>query len=185
MLPNLIRELSVNVKNMDIVFGSDGEILSDYLLEDDNSFNSDDENYEEEFNDTLREIKENYVDAKLIQNGDRPYIQNMADEDWEELGRDISNNTHLATVCLYDGALNDQKMSFFFRELTRSSSIENMALYRNELSTAAVQSMVPFLQNASNLRELTLDYNNIQSEGFNMIFRALCDSPMEVLNCNQ
>ena len=89
---------------MDIVFGSDGEILSDYLLEDDNSFNSDDENYEEEFNDTLREIKENYVDTKgLDQNGDKPYIQNMSEQEWEELGRDIAKNTHLQKcVCMME-----------------------------------------------------------------------------------
>eukprot|EP00986_Skeletonema_menzelii_P020827 scaffold32387_cov303-Skeletonema_menzelii.AAC.1 len=58
-----------------------------------------------------------------------------------------------------------------------------MFLYRNELSSAAVQSMVPFLQNANNLIELNLQGNNLQSEGFNRIFQALRDSPIETLDC--
>ena len=44
--------------------------------------------------------------------------------------------------------------------------------------------MVPFLQNANNLTKLDLDHNNIQSEGFNILFRALSDSPIERLCCN-
>ena len=39
------------------------------------------------------------------------------------------------------------------------------------------------MQNANNLLELHLDYNNIQSEGFNVLFRALRDSPIEMLRC--
>ena len=45
--------------------------------------------------------------------------------------------------------------------------------------------MVPFLQNASYLTHLDLDDNNIQSEGFNIMFRALRDSPIEELYCNR
>jgi len=43
--------------------------------------------------------------------------------------------------------------------------------------------MVPFLQNSNNLTHLYLDDNNIQSEGFNVLFRALCDNPIEELSC--
>ena len=86
----------------------------------------------------------------------------MTDENWEELGRDISNNTHLNIVNLNEGALNDHKMISFFRGLTSSSSIE-MYLYDNGLSAVGVQSMVPFLQNA-HLTHLDLDDNNIESE---------------------
>jgi len=43
--------------------------------------------------------------------------------------------------------------------------------------------MVPFLQNANSLTRLDLYVNNIQSEGFNLIFRALRDSPIEHLDC--
>ena len=87
-------------------------------------------------------------------------------------------------MCLYDGALNDHQMSFLFRGLTRSSSIENMALYRNELSVTGVRCMVPFLQNADNLACLVLDNNNIQSEGFNLLLRTLHNSPIERLYCS-
>ena len=34
----------------------------------------------------------------------------MSDDGWEELGRDISNNTHLKNVYLNEGALNDRTM---------------------------------------------------------------------------
>ena len=43
--------------------------------------------------------------------------------------------------------------------------------------------MVPFLQNANNLLKLHVGRNNIQSEGFNVLFRALRDSPIETLIC--
>eukprot|EP00985_Skeletonema_marinoi_P029398 scaffold27786_cov146-Skeletonema_marinoi.AAC.2 len=109
----------------------------------------------------------------------------MTDENWEELGRDVFNNTHLNIVYLNDGALNDHKMISLFRGLTSSSSIEQMYLYGNRLSAVGVQSMVPFLQNASYLTHLDLDDNNIQSEGFNIMFRALRDSPIEELYCNR
>eukprot|EP00984_Skeletonema_dohrnii_P015255 scaffold6547_cov141-Skeletonema_dohrnii-CCMP3373.AAC.8 len=104
---------------------------------------------------------------------------------WEELGRDVSNNTHLKNVYLNEGALNDHTVSLLFRGLTRSASITKMNLLENELSAVGLRSMVPFLQNANNLHELLLcENNNLQSEGFNMLFRALRDSPIEGLNCD-
>jgi hypothetical protein len=45
--------------------------------------------------------------------------------------------------------------------------------------------MVPFLQNSDSLNKLRLDDNNIQSEGINVLFRALRDSPIEHLSCNK
>lgn len=70
-------------------------------------------------------------------------------------------------------------MSFLFRGLTRSNSINMMWMYRNQLSIAGIRSMEPFLQNANNLASLNFDENNIQSKGFNLIFRALRDSPIK------
>ena len=105
---------------------------------------------------------------------------NITDEEWEELGmRDVAKKIH---VCLREGALNDHKISYLFQGLTRSSSIETMHLYRNDLSVAAVRCMVPFLQNANNLHSLNLHGNNLQSEGFNLLLRALNDSPIKRLN---
>jgi len=109
----------------------------------------------------------------------------MTDENWEELGRDVSNNTHLNIVYLNEGALNDQKISCLCRRLTRSSSITDVIFSDNELSAVGIRSMVPFLQNANNLTHLDLDDNNIQSEGFNIMFRALRDSPIDRLNCDR
>ena len=136
-------------------------------------------------------IKRNDPRVKSIISGMTEYdawdyesnIRNMTDEEWEELGRDIAMNTHFEKVELFEGALNDHRMSCFFLGLTRSSSIERITLFDNQLSTAGVQSMVPFLQNANNLTYLDLDFNNIQSEGFNVLFRALRDSPIEKLSC--
>jgi len=110
---------------------------------------------------------------------------NMTDEESEELGRDIANNTHLKNVYLIGGAFNDRKMTLLFGGLTSSSSINVMHLDENGLSTVGVRSMVPFLQNANNLRLLLLNDNNIKSEGFNAVFRALRDSPIETLHCDR
>ena len=116
-------------------------------------------------------------------NGEYNYIDDMTDEDWEEFGRDVATNNHLETLNLYEGALNDHSMTFLFRGLTRSISIKKMALYENQLSVSGVRSMIPFLQNANNLTKLDLDYNDLQSEGFNLLFRALRNTPIEQLHC--
>jgi hypothetical protein len=112
-------------------------------------------------------------------------IEDMTDDEWEELGRDIANNTYLGSVLLNGVvALNDHKMSFLFRGLTKSSSIKVLRSDVKGLSVAGVRSMVPFLQNANILKQLYLDDNNIQSEGFNLLFRELRDSPIETLYCS-
>jgi hypothetical protein len=131
----------------------------------------------------LQSIKDNDPDVtELAGKGHDNFIENMTDEGWEQLGRDISNNTHLTVLHLNEGALNDRKMTFFFRALTRSSTIKYMHLYEND---AEVQSMVPFVQNASNLTKLNLDANTFESEGFNALMRALRDSPIESLSCDR
>ena len=134
----------------------------------------------------LQKIKGNdRQQNRLFLIGYEKHLQYMSDEDWEELGHDISNNTHLTTVRLQEGALDDHEMSFLFRGLTRSSSIKDMLLHDNELSIAGIQSMVPFLQNASNLRELNLSGNSLRSEGFNLLLRELRNSPIEELCCSE
>lgn len=45
--------------------------------------------------------------------------------------------------------------------------------------------MVPFLQNTNNLKELDLQNNDIQSEGFYTLIRALQNSPIDHLNCSR
>ena len=132
----------------------------------------------------LQRIKENDRHTKRFSwSGDDATIQNITDVEWEEIGRDIANNTHLEYVNLIDGALNDHTMSSLFRGLAGSNSIKDMNLYENGLSVAGVRSMAPFLENANYLTRLDLDGNHIQSEGFNVLFRALRDSPIEMLRC--
>ena len=138
----------------------------------------------------LQKIKENDPNTTWLRarnDDDDDMIEDMTDEDWKELGRDIANNTHLSNVDL-GGNINDQIIiSCLFQGLTRSSSMKEMQLYKNRLSVAGVRSMVPFLQNADNLTRLDLEDNNIRSEGFNDLFRALHSSPIETLlvrRCN-
>ena len=131
-------------------------------------------------------VRENYyTTTMLLGNGDDDHLNDMSDDDWEELGRDISKNTRLKTVLYRAGALNDHKLSFFFRGLTRSSSIRDIHLPENEISVAGVRSMVPFLQNANNLTDLYLHGNDIKSEGFNTLLRALRNNPIEELYCER
>eukprot|EP00986_Skeletonema_menzelii_P011680 scaffold6108_cov119-Skeletonema_menzelii.AAC.2 len=131
----------------------------------------------------LKRIKRNDPRFKIISSGDED-IQNMTDEESEELGRAIANDTHLTKVDLsHLSSLNDQKMSSFFRGLSRSSSIKDLVLQGNHFGEEGVRCMVPFLQNANSLTDLYLDGNSIQSEGFNLLFRALRDSPIEYLHC--
>lgn len=74
-------------------------------------------------------------------------------------------------------------MTSLFRGLTKSTSIKEMHFRHNELSAAGVRNMPPFLQIANNLQEVNLNYNNLQSEGFNTSFRALHGSPVALLCC--
>ena len=94
----------------------------------------------------------------------------------------IQKYTLVTFLHFFQDALNDHKLSLLFRRLTLSSSIQELSLYNNRLRTG-IKSMVPFLQNASNLVELVLDANSIQSEGFNFLLVALCDSPTLQLYC--
>ena len=108
----------------------------------------------------------------------------MTDENWEQIGHDIANNTHLTAVTTFEissGDFNDQKISSLFRGLTRSSSITELTLHNCGVSIAGIQCMMPFLQNANKLTGLYLRNNDLQSEGFNSLLRALRNSPIKSL----
>ena len=137
------------------------------------------------WDETLECIKRNDPRVKSIISGGND-VRDMTGEEWEQLGSDIANNSHLDYVDLsYSHEfLNDHEMSFLFRGLTRSSSITKLDLDCNNLTVAGVSNIVPFLQNAVSLTDLNLSGNNIQSEGFNVMFRALSDGPIERLHCN-
>ncbi len=132
-------------------------------------------------------IRENDPDTTdlFLDGSDQSYnfTKIMTEEELEELGREISNNSHLLYLELCQGALDDHKLSIFFQGLTRSSSLEKLYLHSNDLSVEGVRHMEPFLHNAHNLIDLDLDHNDLYSEGFNTLLRALCDSHVEELHC--
>ena len=117
-------------------------------------------------------------------------LNELTYEDWEQLGRDLDNCDKLETIHFHNetivrGEINfDQMISYLFRGWTRQSSIRGMEFAFNQLSVAGVRSMVPFLRRAGNLQLLHLRDSNIQSEGFNMLYRALQDSPIRRLICD-
>ena len=148
------------------------------------SDNNSEASIDEEEEDCKFELQQISYATEIVGKGEYACIQNITDDGWEELGRDISSSFNMEYLSLYEGALNDRKCDFLFRGLTRGN-FAVLQLNENGLSAAAVRSMVPFLQNANYLRALNLSHNNIQSEGFNVLFRALSKySPLEELNCN-
>ena len=152
-------------------------------FEDDSSILSDDSFHEENYPPSLKDIKKNV--SWMIEFNANGNYRDVTSKAWARIGRIISNNTQLQYLHLrQSAALNDEKMQSFFQGLMRSRKIKDVRLSRNTFGVAVVRSMVPFLQNTDNLTCLVLDNNNIQSEGFNILFRALSDSPIETLNCS-
>ena len=116
--------------------------------------------------------------------GEEYYTNNLSHEQWEQIGRDISNNTCIYRIELCDRAINNNRLESMCRGLTKSTSISTLLLENNDLSTSAARSLVPLFQNSNDLETLSLEGNNFQSEGFNILTRALRDSPIRHLYCN-
>ena len=108
----------------------------------------------------------------------------MTNEWWEDLGRDISNNTYLETLNIDEDALDDETLPSLFRGLSKSSSIIELGLKNNNFSETGLRSLEPFLQNSINLRGLNLSYTWIRTEGFNILWQALSANPIESLICS-
>ncbi len=127
---------------------------------------------------------ENYELSSLTCCGLESYVQSMNAEDWEELGREVADNTHLEGFIVQKGALNSEKMTSLFRGLTGSSSIYYIDLngvVPNEPGIYDVSSMVPFVQNARCLRHITIHRHNMTPDGFAALFRALSNIAVEDL----
>lgn len=89
--------------------------------------------------------------------GRHDFLHNFTSEKWEEIGRDISNNTRLERILFTAHALSDEEMSFFFRGLTRSSSIRTLIFDdHSAIGPDVIRSMMPFLQNARSLIRLNI-----------------------------
>ena len=155
------------------------------VLHDDYWYESEDQDAED-WHYHLQNIKENrrFVTHIGLRDYHNHFIKNMNHRELEDLGKAISNNTNLTLVKIVDEALCDDMMPFFFGGLTASASLQNLELPRNDISASGVKDMEPFLRNASNLLGIDLRHNNIESEGFNFLLRALCDSPVQNLICN-
>mmetsp|Transcript_31893 Transcript_31893/g.48093 ORF Transcript_31893/g.48093 Transcript_31893/m.48093 type:complete len:101 (-) Transcript_31893:610-912(-) len=94
---------------------SDSDPLDYGLLEGGDNSSSEaslDEAEEEDDNSSSEASVDNQEEDWLIHGRGENFLRNMTDEEWEELGRDMSNNTHLEDVHLVDGALNDHKIHF-------------------------------------------------------------------------
>jgi Ran GTPase-activating protein (RanGAP) involved in mRNA processing and transport len=111
-------------------------------------------------------------------------VQNMTNANWKVLGKFIAQKHNIKEVRLTDGTINDLRMMFLFRGLRSSSSIKELVVYNNDLSIAGLQSIGSFLHNAQKLRILDISHTNLQSDGFNFLFRALHSSPIEELDCS-
>ena len=112
------------------------------------------------------------------------FIRNTTSQNWKVLGKYFTNIKTYGIIHISNGALDDLRMMNLFRGWTSDCYIKELSLHNNGLSIAGLQSMGPFLQNATNLKKLVISNNNLQSEGFNSLLRALSDSPIEVLNCS-
>eukprot|EP00985_Skeletonema_marinoi_P031126 scaffold36328_cov141-Skeletonema_marinoi.AAC.5 len=111
------------------------------------------------------------------------FVYVMDEEEFERIGDTFARNMHIVELCLGDLNLGDENMRSLFRGMTRSSSIKKLAMPSNRIGIETIRSMVPFLQNASNLTFLNVNHNNISSEGFKVLWRTLIDSPIEELHC--
>ena len=139
---------------------------------------------EMEFDADLPRARANDPDVtKLCSGGYNDTINNLNSEQWEQIGRDLSNNMHLEQFQLRGVDEDGHKLTSLFRGLTKSTSISCLNIDNNGWSATGLRCMVPFLQNANNLETLVLSHNSIQSEGFNVVLRSLRDSPIEDLWC--
>eukprot|EP00984_Skeletonema_dohrnii_P006862 scaffold2436_cov80-Skeletonema_dohrnii-CCMP3373.AAC.15 len=111
------------------------------------------------------------------------FVYVMEEEEFERIGDIFARNSHIVELFLGDLNLRDGNMQSLFRGLTRSSSIQKLAMPSNRIGIETIRSMVPFLKNASNLTFLNVCHNNISSEGFKVLWRTLIDSPIEALHC--
>jgi len=146
--------------------------------EDSTSFNE----YTDRFLADLRKMRENdpAVTKLVSATDDKDWV---FAEQWTQFGRDVSNSSYLRTLEIYD-VLNDYGVAAFFRGLTRSNSLRKFKLASSEYSLIGVESMLPFLQNASSLECFELRHNNdgFTSEEFSLIWGALRDSHIKKLS---
>jgi len=117
---------------------------------------------------------------------DTSHFNNLA---WMLFGRYIANNTHLKNIDLTNCNITDRKITLFFSELVRSSSLKELILGDNAFSIEGVRVMVPFLRNAAKLECLDVgDNNNLDTECFELLVSTCSESStlnyLDVRDCN-
>lgn len=114
------------------------------------------------------------------------YVRTITD--WEQLGEIIACNSQIQVLHFLNSrsfVADEQTIVSCFRGLTKSNSIDSVSFWSNRLSAVGMRSMVPFLQNANNLQSLDPQGTGIESEGFNILIRALQNSPIDRLVCSR
>ena len=98
----------------------------------------------------------------------------FSDLSWELLGSYIAQNEHLDIINLVGCNLTDSEMSLLFRNWTRSDSLKEVNISGNMIGIVGIRSMVSFLKNARNLRELCIgDNRDTNTECFRVLVEAL------------
>ncbi|KAL9187159.1 hypothetical protein ACHAXT_010879 [Thalassiosira profunda] len=133
----------------------------------------------------INRIKNNDPTIKKVSKYDHLVgIDGFSDLAWKLFGRYVGANTNITVINLSHLGLTDEKMSFLFKELTKSSSLIVMELSYNRFGSEGIRSMTPFLQNAPNLIRLRLDNRDnttFDSESFEWLISALDGGPLKVL----
>lgn len=105
---------------------------------------------------------------------------------WELLGGYIAENDDLVAIDLSCVHLTDAKMPFLFKNLTKSSSLEELVIRDNNFGLAGIRSMVPFLNNTQHLKRVFIGENDsVNTECFGLIMNALHGGSMWFLDFNR
>jgi len=116
------------------------------------------------------DLKNNAInrDCLVLDSSDTASFTNLA---WKLLGRYTRNNTHLTSIWFLRAPhFTDENMALLFGELSSSSSINKLKLRMSEFGIEGIRSMVPFLQNSPELKELDLSENTrINTECFELL----------------
>ena len=108
--------------------------------------------------------------------------QQFTNAAWELLGRYIANNSLLKKITLDEYFITDEKITFFFKGLGKSSSLDELKMNFSRFGVVGMQSMVPLLQGSPNLLYLYLGKSpNFNTECFVLLISALDDSNIDTL----
>eukprot|EP00984_Skeletonema_dohrnii_P001029 scaffold325_cov102-Skeletonema_dohrnii-CCMP3373.AAC.2 len=91
---------------------------------------------EDRFKAYVQRVKDNNPYMKIFQGRMMGLGSSLTNEGWEQIGKDVSNNTHLEIINLHTGVLNEP-MKSFFRGLRSSITIKNLGRIQRAASGTA------------------------------------------------